>query len=362
MTMRTTRLALLPAILALVTGAACSSAARPPETAPQQTQAATGQDHAAHEAAAAAQAATAAAEAPAVVEPAADEAPTGWFCPMHPDVTASGPGKCRKCDMQLVAGNPFDTREYLLDISTSPVAVEPGRPFTLQLAVRHPNTGTIMRTFEEVHEKKFHLFVISQDMTHFQHIHPELAADGSWTIEVTIPTAGYYRVLADFLPAGGSPQFLGRPLVTAGFEEDLLAQAPELTPDTSEPKTVDGITATVSLDPEKLLAGQYGHITYRLTDAATGEPVTNLQPYLGAFGHTLVLSEDMLDVVHSHPSPGPGNDITQGAGGPQVTFEGYLPRPGLYRAWTQFLRNGRLSTFSYSFRVLSLDEAYPLRP
>jgi hypothetical protein len=43
-----------------------------------------------------------------------------------------------------------------------------------------------------------------------------------------------------------------------------------------------------------------------------------------------------------------------------VTFEGYMPRPGRYRAWTQFLRNGELTTFSFTFRVVTLDEAVRL--
>jgi hypothetical protein len=252
----------MTATLALFTSAACMSGARPPAT-PALDQAASGVDHSAHVPLAPTEPAATA------TDTAAAETPTGWFCPMHPDVTASEPGKCRKCDMQLIAGNPFDTREYLLEVSTLPPAVVPGQPFTLQLTVRHPGSGKIVRAFEEVHERRFHLFVISQDMIHFEHIHPELAADGSLTIEVTVPKAGYYRVLGDFLPTGGSPQFVGRTLVTAGCDEDLLSQAPELTADISEQKTVDSMTASVALDPEKLIAGQYGHLTYALRDART---------------------------------------------------------------------------------------------
>ena len=347
---------------ALLLTAACMPGAPAPATAPQnQAAAATEPDHSAHVApstAAAPAAETVAAATPAPAEQAPEDVPTGWFCPMHPDVTAAEPGKCKKCEMQLIAGNPFDTREYGLDVTTSPAAVKAGVPFTMRLTVRHPESGNPVKKFELVHEKQFHLFVISQDMSSFQHIHPELAADGAWQIEVTVPQAGYYRILGDFVPTGGSPQFLGRTLVTSGYEEDLLSQAAKLTPDVSEVKTVDTITARLAVDPEKLVAGQYGHLMFTFTDATTGEPVRDLQPYLGAFGHTLILSEDMLDVVHSHPSPGPDNDISKGVGGPRVMFEGYLPRPGLYRAWTQLLRNGHLSTFAYTFRVWSVDEAF----
>jgi hypothetical protein len=285
----------------------------------------------------------------------------GWFCPMHPDVTAAVPGRCSKCDMALIHGNPFDTREYFLEMKTTPAAVRAGVPFRMEFAVSHPGTRKPIESFELVHDKKYHLFVISQDMTSFQHIHPDQQKDGNWALDVTLPKAGYYTIISDFVPTGGSPQFMARPLVTAGFTGDVATETAHLVPDTMMTSTVDDITATVTLEPMPLVSGEYGHLQFSLTDAKSGQPVTDLQPYLGAFGHTLLMSEDMRDAVHSHPSPGPDSDVSRGRGGPRVTFEGYLPRPGVYRAWTQFLRNDKLTTFTTTFRVLSLDEAYRAR-
>ena len=71
-------------------------------------------------------------------------------------------------------------------------------------------------TLERVHERPYHLFVISQDMAHFQHIHPEQRPDMTWAIDVMLPKPGYYTVLSDFLPSGGASQLISRPLVTAG--------------------------------------------------------------------------------------------------------------------------------------------------
>jgi hypothetical protein len=283
---------------------------------------------------------------------------TAWFCPMHPDVTADEKGSCRKCGMAMVAGHPFDTRDYLLTFTASPPAIVPGVPFTMQFRVRHPDSGAVVKDFEPVHEKKYHLFVVSHDMTVFQHLHPEQRPDGSWALEVTVPKPGHYRLLSDFLPTGGAPQFQGRTLVTARFAGDLQAEEARLQPDTVRRKTAGAIVADLTLDPPRLIAGQFGHLEYRLSDAATGAPITDLQPYLGAFGHTLIVSEDLADVVHSHPSEWlDGADVATGLGGPRVTFEGYMPRPGRYRAWTQFLRKGELTTVSFTFAVSTLDEA-----
>ena len=291
----------------------------------------------------------------AAQNPAAQADVGTWFCPMHPDVTSDAPGKCRKCEMTLVQGNPFDTRDFELEVTTTPAAIQPGVPFRMTLQVRHPGTGAVISEFAEVHERRYHLFVISEDMTSFQHIHPVQQPDGTWSLDVTVPNAGYYRVLSDFLPAGAAPQFISKPIVTAGFDGDAESQAAHLVPDAVLSRTVDSVTAGVTM-PEPLVAGEWGHMRFTLKDSATGQPVTDLQPYLGAFGHMLMMSEDMADYVHAHPVASPETDIARGVAGPEVAFEGYMPRAGLYRAWTQFQRAGRLVTVPFTFRVLTLEE------
>jgi hypothetical protein len=293
---------------------------------------------------------------------------TAWVCPMHSDYTAEIEGTCPRCGMALIHAAPFDVRDYRLDFSTVPAVVKPGAKALLRFTIIHPGTGRIITRFEAVHERQYHLFLISQDMEYFQHIHPQERADGTWTIDVTLPKAGYYKVLSDFLPSGGSSQFIARPLVTAGYKGDLAADSAHLVPDSLPTRIDNDITATVTYDPAQFAVGLYGHITYHLTDTATGRPITDLQTYLGAFGHTLIMSEDMAEYVHSHPLDiiaqpdddggppvfliAPGADLEALRGGPDVTFEGLMPKPGRYRAWTQFRRHDTLHTFAYTFNVV----------
>jgi len=288
---------------------------------------------------------------------------------MHGDYTMDIAGKCPRCGMDLVRAAPFDVRDYQLDFRTVPALVKPGQKTSLRFRILHPGTGEQIRKFEVVHERQYHLFVISQDMEYFQHIHPEEMPDGTWTIDVTLPKAGYYKVLSDFMPTGGASQFIARPLVTSGYAGDLAADSAHLIPDTVPMKTVDDITATVDYDPATFQTGLYGHLNFHLTDKNTGRPVTDLQTYLGAFGHTLIMSEDMVDYVHSHPldilaKPDddggppvflipPGADLEKLRGGPDVTFEGLMPKPGRYRAWTQFRRHDKIYTFAFTFEVMS---------
>ena len=292
---------------------------------------------------------------------------TAFLCPMHPDFTLDVAGKCPRCGMALVKAAAYDVRDYNLEFRTIPSVVVAGQKATLRFRISHPGFNAVIEKFEVVHDRRYHLFVISQDMEYFQHIHPDERPDGTWTIDVTLPKPGYYKVLSDFLPSGGSTQFIARPLITAGYMGDLAADSAHLVPDTVFKKSVDDLTAEVSLDPPTFVAGLYGHLNFHLTDTSTGRAVTDLQTYLGAFGHTLIMSEDMVDYVHSHPLDilampdddggppqfliPPGADLEKLRGGPDVTFEGLMPKPGRYRAWTQFRRNGKLYTFATTFSV-----------
>src|SRR5713101_614399 len=93
---------------------------------------------------------------------------------------------------------------------------------------------------------------------------------------------------------------------------------------------------------------------YRIADAKTGAPVNDIEPYLGAFGHTLVVSEDTLHYVHAHPvellpdTPSP-------RGGPDLTFKALMPKPERYRLWTHIKRAA-----SSRRRVFTVDAGSPV--
>jgi hypothetical protein len=117
-------------------------------------------------------------------------------------------------------------------------------------------------------------------------------------------------------------------------------------------KTLDGMK--ILLEPGgPLVAGALIPLTYRLNDADTGQPVRNLEPYLGAWGHTLILSADQSDYLHTHPSEmlASGVDPAVLHGGPTVEFKAMFPAAGDYRIWTQFQRAGRVSTVFFTVRI-----------
>ena len=281
---------------------------------------------------------------------------SGFICPMHPNEVKATPGTCSICGMTLVAGDPMATADYELRVTTEPRAVKAGQKTKFRIAVRHPLTGEAVTEFAEVHDKLFHFFIVSRDMTQFFHEHPVLEKDGSFTIEHVIPAPGHYMLFSDFMPVGGGPQMIASPLVTAGWDGDIASSSPNLKPDTSFVKTANGVTVDLQIDPTKVIAGEEADVPIRFEDEKSGEPVKDLQRYLGAFGHAMMLSEDMTEHVHAHPAEMlEGTAITEG-GGPDLTFHALFPKPGNYRIWLQFQRNNVLSTVPFTVRVLRSGE------
>jgi Heavy metal binding domain len=286
---------------------------------------------------------------------------SGFICPMHPNEVKAEPGKCRICGMDLVAGNPMATADYELAMTTTPAVVKAGQPTTFRFTVRHPLSGAPVTDFAEVHDRLYHLFIVSRDLQHWYHEHPTREKDGSFTIRHTLPAPGHYVLYSDFLPIGGGPQLLATPLVTAGYENDLMSVEPALSPDASLTKVVDGVRVELRVDQSQLIATDETDIPVQFTDDATGAPITDLQRYLGAFGHAMMLSADMTEYVHAHPEEMlEGTSVTTG-GGPGLVFHALFPKPGLYRIWLQFQRRDRLSTVPFTVRVSRLGEPAPAR-
>jgi hypothetical protein len=283
--------------------------------------------------------------------------PPAYTCPMHAEVSAPAPGACPRCGMALVRIDPFDAREYEVEARTEPIAIQAGRPFRLRLTIREPRTHAVVRDFATVHDKRYHLFVIGADLEHYAHVHPAQEADGTWTMDVTVPRAGYYTLYSDFLPAGGAPQVVALPLVTAGYRGDLAASRATLTPDRVLRTRAGDMTVALAVPPDGFAAGREERFACQLTDRRSGAAVGDIEPYLAAWGHTLILSEDTLAVVHAHPVEPPPLDDPAARGGPTITFKALFPKAGRYRIWTQLKRHGEVVT-----AVFTVDVASPTRP
>ena len=276
-----------------------------------------------------------------------------YACPMHPDVMSNKEGKCPKCQMALVKMVAPEANDFAVKVETTPKLVKPGQPFKFRFTITHPKTGAPIKTFNLLHEMPFHLFVVSHDFSHFDHIHPTKQADGSFTIKTMLPKAGHYQIYCDFFPAGGLPQVIHKNIVTAGYVGDLVSTQAKITPDKSLSKTLDGMHFELKFDPAAPVAGKPALLKYHVTDVKTGQPVTDIQPYLGAWGHTLILSEDATDYLHSHPNEmiAEEADRSKLISKSDIDFDTFFPRPGNYKIWSQFQRHNKITTVSFNVVV-----------
>lgn len=208
-----------------------------------------------------------------------------------------------------------------------------------RFTVTGPN-GKPVTDFAVDQTKHMHLYAIRSDLTGFQHVHPAMAADGTWTAHLGSLTAGQWRLFASFTPSTGPGRgtdlVLSQPLGIAGS----LRPVPLPAPATSA--TVDGYTVTVRA---QLSAGAAGPLAVTITRAGT--PVRDLEPYLDSFAHLTAFHAGDLAFAHLHPV----GDAARHRGGPTLSFHAALGKPGNWRLFIQFQTSGHLHTAALTLRV-----------
>ncbi|MEU8379118.1 hypothetical protein [Streptosporangium sp. NPDC048865] len=208
--------------------------------------------------------------------------------------------------------------------------VKKGKRVDFRFSVIGPG-GSPVTGFTTQHDKKMHLIVVRRDLTGFQHLHPTLLGGGVWSVPLELPDAGEYRAFADFAPEGAQPLTLGMDLSVAG---DYRPEPPAIPSETAK---VGDYTVTLAGD---LIPGRTSMLT--LSVAKDGKPVTDLQPYLAAYGHLVALRDGDLAYLHVHPDGAPGDGRT--APGPNITFYAEVPSAGTYGLHLDFKHAGTVRT------------------
>lgn len=256
--------------------------------------------------------------------------------PAHDDHADEGDADAHEPEADILPGGLQVAADgYALEVLDHPS--EPGREQPMRFRITGPD-GEAVTEFTENHEADLHLIVVRRDLADYQHVHPDLAADGTWSVPISFAGAGTYRAFADFVPAGRADG------LTLGVD---LAVAGEFTPDrpstSAHTAEVDGYT--VSLDGH-LAAGTTSHLT--LSVSRDSAPVTDLEPYLGADGHLVALRAGDLAYLHVHPEDeadaGPGR-------GPDVGFAVEAPSGGTYRLYFEFQHEGTVRTVEFTLEA-----------
>jgi hypothetical protein len=265
-----------------------------------------------------------------------------YICPMHKDFRRNSPGKCEICGMTLIP-DLTESREYPVLLSLNPKVPKAKENTQLHFRIEDPDTHKPVTDFTEMHEKLYHLFVVSQDTEFFNHVHPVKQPDGSFILNQEFPHPGMYRILSDFYPTGGTPQLVASTVMVPG--PGFKLETPNLQADVA-PKDGTNLHVELVLDPPQPIAGFKTLMFFRLT------PNKDIEQYIGTWGHMLTASWDLIDMVHSHPLY--ITDPEEGAY-KQIQFNEIFARAGIYKVWIQFQRAGKVNTVVFNVPVKNLE-------
>ena len=239
------------------------------------------------------------------------------------DPAAATAGDEMKMPLDPMRGLAVSENGLTLDLARSTAPAN--KQFRLAFRILGKD-GRAVHDYDVEHTKRMHLIVVRRDLTGFQHLHPTLSADGTWTTMLTLPQAGAYRVFADF-SVNDQPTTLADDLQVDGNVSSRLLPAP------AKSAATDGfrvrLDGSVRADQESLL-------TFTVT--RDGNPVS-LQDYLGAKGHLVALREGDLAFLHVHPDKN------------SLRFEATFPNPGNYRLFLQFKVAGQVHTAAFTLEV-----------
>lgn len=246
----------------------------------------------------------------------------------HADMSAAP-----KVSSEPLPGLSLSSQGYALAEVQAPEV--PAVEGEIRFEIRDPQ-GLPLTDFATAHEKQLHLIVVRSDGQEFRHVHPVLDTQtGVWSAPWVWAEAGTYRLYADFTPNDAESQ--GITLTTT------VHVAGEFRPVASALSTraaVDGFDVTLT---GELIAGRSSELTLSVT--RDGEPVTTLQPYLGAFGHLVALREGDLAYLHVHAD---GDAAHPGeSSGPEMSFMAEAPTAGRYLLYLDFQVEGNVHTAAF---------------
>jgi len=245
-------------------------------------------------------------------------------------------------DMDMTEGNDVQPgglaateNGYALQLDDRITTPAPAAPIRFRIL---DTAGTPVTDYQTEHDKELHLIVVRRDLSGYQHLHPVRDASGTWTTTADLSRAGDYKVFADFAPTGAAGITLGTDIAVGGDYQPIPL------PPESTTASVDDYTVQMT---GAAGAGEGTMVSFHIS--LHGKPVTDLQPYLGAYGHLVALRSTDLAYLHVHPSGVPGDGHT--AAGPDVAFHLTAPSAGAYRLFLDFKHSDKVRTAEFTVNV-----------
>ncbi|HEX8515607.1 MAG TPA: heavy metal-binding domain-containing protein [Bacteroidia bacterium] len=278
-----------------------------------------------------------------------------YACPMHPEVTGKEGDKCPKCGMKLEHNDNAgkgNGNTYLMQYASIPEQLEAGKEGMMSFIPKIKGKENEQVPLDLHHEKKIHLIIVSNDLSYFEHIHPEFNANGNYDIKVlgsgkkftngkghnetTFENGGDYTAFADYNPSGGNHQLEKISFNVVGKAKPAIVYTKE-----NRVSIVDGYKVELVPDDGTFYSGKGIHFDGKLSENGKSIDANTLENYLGAKAHMVIIGASDMSYLHVHPEVENGNFHLH------TTFD----KPGIYRGWLQFQTNGKLHTAEFTLKV-----------
>jgi hypothetical protein len=217
---------------------------------------------------------------------------------------------------------------------------------TLAINITEQKSGNIIRYFETIHDKLMHIIVVGDDLSYFAHIHPSYEADSStFVINHVFPESGKYKIWIDFKPKGGNQTLAAFKLYATGYP---IHKSIPIINNRQYTKNIDGKYQIKLKLPKEIKSNNETDIAFSIFNNA-GNPITDLQPLMGAGGHSVIISSNAQEFLHVHPI----EEVSiNWKGGPDIKFKTNFPISGLYKIWGQFQHENKTIMADFVLEVL----------
>ncbi|MFH9467159.1 hypothetical protein ACH4LT_07655 [Streptomyces clavifer] len=239
----------------------------------------------------------------------------------------------------MAVGNGLTDNKDGYRLTGKDTTLASGKQAAYRFAVTGPD-GKPVTAFALDQTERMHFYAIRSDLTGFQHIHPTMAADGTWTADLDALAPGSWRMFASFTPDSGAGKGTAFVLSRTATVPGAASKTP--LPAAAKTADVDGYAVTVK---GEAMAGMEHPMTVTVTKG--GNPVTDLQPYLDTYAHLTAFHEGDTAFAHLHPT----TKVDSNYGGPELTFNAELPTAGNWRLFLQFQTGGKLHTAALTLNV-----------
>lgn len=236
-------------------------------------------------------------------------------------------------------------RSFAVQSDASTKSYQPKTPSTYTFSIVD-DQGTTVKDFATVHEKIMHVIVVRKDLQDFQHVHPDFnKTTGKFTLSnLAFSSDGPYRIFADFTPMSAQRGLDGQPLGVTLSEDVTVGNLANYKPHplvTSQlTQSFQGYTVQLISTPTPITAETSTTLSFDIKQ--NGGLVTNLEKYLGALGHTVVLREGDLEFLHTHALD---DNVANQTG--KVDFAVTFPTAGTYKIFSQLQHQGKVITTNF---------------